>query len=252
MTRIITDTNIWYGISNEDILEISVNHKLCVSIIVINELYTSPNLWKSETTFIMLKKAIKSILDNIEHIEFIHFDPFEYLLKQNVHNLKPRLSLIEYLSDLQALVQLQYNQVKELRPDRGDISGLTNYINEKSKEYKKLIDSDKEKFKKLNTKIYTEKLILSWANDNLETIGIKEQKISTLVHEKNELLLNSFDDMLREVSKSGKKIKDNDWIDIFNLTYVAKGDLYWTKEKSKLKHIENSGSKHYVFDRSFR
>jgi len=251
MTRVITDTNIWYGISDKDIQEISEKYKLCVPIIVINELYTSRNLWKSEYTFNLLKKAVKAILENLQYIEFIHFDPFEYMLKQTALDLKPRLSLIDYISDLQALLQLEYNQVKEIRPHRGDISDLTNFINEKSIEYKKLVDSNKQKFKKLDTKKYTENLILSWANDNLKMIGISSTELFNLSHEKNELLVDTFDDILREVSKSDKKIKDNDWIDIFNLTYVAKGDLYWTMEKSKLRHIENSGNKHYLFKRNF-
>nr|WP_315239640.1 hypothetical protein [uncultured Flavobacterium sp.] len=250
MVRVITDTNVWYGISDKDILEISSQYKLCVPIIVVNELYTSRNLWKSEITFNLLKKAIKSVLDNIERIEFIHFDPFEFILKETVLDLKPRLSLIEYILDLKALVNLSYNQVKDIRPDRGDISGLTNYINDKSLEYKKLIDSDKLKFKKLNTRGYTENLILNWANDNLEMMGF-DHKIPRLNKDKNELLIDTFDDVLREVSKSGKKIKDNDWIDIFNLTYVGKGDLYWTMEKSKLRHIQNSGNVNYIFERSF-
>lgn len=250
-TNIITDTNVWYNITRKDVLEISNDYKLQLPIIIINELYTSPNLWKSESSFNSLKTAIRNILENIENINFIEFDPFEFLLKQVKSDLIPRLSLSGYIQDLRALVQLSYEQVKDIRPDRGDISNLTNYINDQSKEYKKLIKSDEQKFRRLNTKHYTEKLILGWANDNLELIGIKEPKITTLDKEKNELLVDTFDELLRLISRSEAKIKDNDWVDIFNLTYVAKGDLYWTKEKSKLNHIENSGNKHYIFERSF-
>ena len=55
-----------------------------------------------------------------------------------------------------------------------------------------------------------------------------------------ELLIVIFDSLLREVSKSGKKIENNDWVDVFLLTYVQENDLYWTNEKSKIRLIKDS------------
>lgn len=251
MKRIITDTNVWYNIDSHKVQEISKNFKLVVPIIVINELYTSPNLWRSETTFQNLKKAANTIIANTSILEFVELDSFEYLLKDILPDIQPRLNLQSYLNELKALTTLRFDQVKDVRTDRGDISGLTNFINERSIGYKKIVDSDKNRFKKMDTRGYTEKYILMLANDNLEKLDSSYPKMESLNKDKFELLVNTFDDIFREVSKSGKKMQDNDWVDIFNLTYAAKGDLYWTKEKSKLRHIENSGCEGYIFNESY-
>lgn len=248
--RIITDTNIWYSITKKEILEIIQNYEIVIPIIVLSELYTSPNIYISQVTHNELKKAVNTILENINSIHFIEFDPFEFLLKNISPNISPRLSSQWYLDEFKYLLQLDYNLVKEKHPKRAGISDLTQFVNEKSIGYKKIVDKDKNRFKNLDTRKYTESYILKLANDNLETINNTFPKIQALDFSKNELLINTFDDLLREVSKSGKKIKDNDWIDIFNLTYVSQDDLYWTKEKSKIKHIENVKLEHYLYQKN--
>lgn len=251
MKRVITDTNIWYNINSEELKEISKNFKLVVPIIVINELYTSRNLWKSKETFEYLQKALTTIVENVSILEFIELDPFEYLLREIHPSIEPRLNVKSYLEEFEALTKLSYAQVKNIQVDRGDISGLTDYINGRSIGYKKLVDSNKDKFKKMDTRGYTEKYILMLANDNLAHLDNSYPRIESLNKDKFELLINTFDDIFREVSKSGKKIKDNDWVDIFNLTYAGKEDLYWTNENSKLRHVENSGCENYLFQKSY-
>nr|WP_315220209.1 hypothetical protein [uncultured Flavobacterium sp.] len=249
--KIITDTNIWYDLNSTEVLEISKNYILVIPIIVLNELYTSPNLWRSKDKFDKLKKAVKTIIDNKAKIEFIELDPFEFLLHDIFPINKSRLNLQEYLNALTELTTLEFEQVKDIRIDRYDISGFTNFINEKSIDYKKRVDSDKGKFKRLNTLGYMEKYILMLANDNLAQVDSSYPKMESLNNNKFEMLINTFDEMFREVSRSTMKLEDNDWIDIFNMTYVAKGELYWTKEKSKLRHIKSAGCEQYLFNQSY-
>lgn len=247
MKRVITDTNIWYQISQRDINNISKDYKLVIPIIVLNELYTSPNVYKSSETLASLKKAVKIILHNVDKFEFIKHDPFEYILKEIKPDLYPRLSVTYYLNEFENLLRLDFDILKKIHPERSDISGLTNNINFQSINYKKIVDRDKQKFKKLDTRNFTESLILRYANDNLESLNSLYPKIVELDKNKYSLLINTFDGLLREVSKSGKKIRDNDWIDIFNLTYTSNNDLYWSKEKNIINLIKNAGLEHLLF-----
>lgn len=247
MKKIITDTNIWYSSTQEQIDEVCKTNRLVVPITVLSELYTSPNIYKSESTLNNLKIATKKILYNARFVDFIYYDPFEYLIKDILPELKPRLSVAYYLNEFEALKHLNYYELKEKHPERFNISSLTNHINTRSIFYKEKIDKDKKAFKKLNTRNFTIQFILKLANDNLQQINDTFPKIITLNEEYN-LLIETLNELLREVSRSTQKLKDNDWIDIFNLTYVGKNDLYWTLEKSKIRLITNIGLDKYLFN----
>lgn len=247
MKRVITDTNIWYSITQNEIDEISKNYLLTIPITVLSEIYTSPNLYKSEETFLKLKNAVKIILFNARFIDFIRYDPFEFLLKDIVKELKPRLSVAYYLNEFEALKNLEFKQLVNNHPERYDISDLTNFINEQSIFYKEKIDKNKQAFKKLDTRDFTKNYILKLANDNLQNLNISYPNITEL-GENYILLVNSLNELLREISRSNQKLKDNDWIDIFNLTYVGKNDLYWTLEKSKKRLIERVNLSSYLFN----
>lgn len=247
MKKIITDTNIWYSITQEQVDEISKTFKLTLPITVLSELYTSPNMHKSSESLLVLKKAVRMVLYNARFVDLIHFDPFEFILSDVKTDLKPTLSVAWYLNEFEFLIKLDYDKLKSTHPKRFDISGLSNYVNKQSIEYKKRVDADKISFKKLDTRKFTENYILKLANDNLQSLNSSFPIIPNLDYEKYELLINTFDDLLREISKSGKKIRNNDWIDMFNLAYVNNGDLYWTNEKSIIKSIQNVGLNHYLF-----
>ena len=250
--KIITDTNIWYTISNEEIFNISKDYQLVVPVIVLNEIYTSPNISLSEETFENLKKAVNRILQNLNCLEFIEYYPFHYLLKNSYSEIKREQNSKFYIDEFNALVKLNYETVKNKSAIRGDISGLTEHINNTSLSYKKVINKNlesKTKFKKINTLELTESLILKYVNEILEIEDVNFPKINELTTE-NELLLKTFDKLLREVSTvTTKKIEDNDWFDIFNLIYVGKDDLYWTHEVSKKKLIIDLGLENYLYEK---
>jgi len=44
-------------------------------------------------------------------------------------------------------------------------------------------------------------------------------------------------------------MKVNDWNDLGILAYVSPSNLYWTKDREWLKHIEKAGLGHYLFER---
>ncbi len=247
MKRIITDTNVWYSITQEQIDEISKSYRITVPITVLSELYTSPNMFKSEQTLDVLKQTVKTILYNARFVEFIKYDPFEYMLKDILPELTPRLSVAYYLNEFEILKNLTINDLREMHPERFDISGLTNYINEQSVSYKERVDNNKQFFKKLDTTDFTVKFILKLVNDNMQNLNSSYPEIKTL-GDNYRLLIASLNDLLREISRSTQKLKDNDWIDIFNLTYVGKDDLYWTFEKSKKRLIATVGLEHHLFN----
>lgn len=246
MKRIVTDTNIWYAITQNQIDEISKSYRLTIPITVLSELYTSPNMFRSEDTLKNLKKALDIILYNARFVDFIKHDPFEYILKDIFSDLNPRLSVAWYLNEFEALKNLTLKDLAEKHPERFDISKLTNDINQKSVAYKERIDANKQAFKKLDTTGFTISFILKLANDNLKTINPLFPEIKTL-GEDYELLIIALNELLREISRSNQKLKDNDWIDMFNLTYVGKDDLYWTHENSKKRLIKTIGLESYLY-----
>jgi hypothetical protein len=254
MKNIITDTNIWYNIEPNEFQNIKENnYNLIVPIIVLNELYTSPNIHLSQKTFDKVKIAIENILRFENELEFIKYNPFEFLIKKIMPQYETSNNVEFYINEFRAFIQLKFTDIKNNHPKRTDISGLTDFINNQSITYKTLINKNNEtkgKFKKFCTKDLTEQLILKYANDNLETVNNKLPKIDKL-NTDNELLINVFDNLLREVSKTGKKIEDNDWVDIFNLAYVGKNDLYWTKEKSKQKLVIKSELQKYLYENNY-
>lgn len=247
MKKIITDTNIWYSVTQEQVDKISKTYRFVLPITVLSELYTSPNTHKSPESLLTLKKAIRMVLYNARFVDFIYFDPFEFLLKDVKADLTPRLSVAWYLNEFEYLIKFDFDKLKTAHPVRFDISGLSNYLNKQSIIYKKRVDADKIGFKKLDTRKFTENYILKLANDNLQSFNSSFPIVPNLDYVKYELLINTFDDLLREISKSGKKIRNNDWIDIFNLAYVNNDDLYWTNEKSIVKSIQDVGLNHYLF-----
>ena len=208
MKKIITDTNIWYSSTQEQIDEVCKTYRLVVPITVLSEQYTSTNIYKSESTLNNLKIATKKILYNARFVDFIYYDPFEYLIKDILPELKPRLSVAYYLNEFEALKHLNYYELKEKHPERFNISSLTNHINTRSIFYKEKIDKDKKAFKKLNTRNFTIQFILKLANDNLQQINDTFPKIITLNEEYN-LLIETLNELLREVSRSTQKLKDN-------------------------------------------
>lgn len=248
--RVITDTNIWYGIGQKNIIfPDNSNIILCVPLIVLSEIYSSPNAQKSQENFDMLISAVKSILNYKEKIEIIDIFPFEYILKYDNPNIKYYGNAEFYFKEFEAMIQLKYEDVKNVPPIRASISTLTQFINETSKSYKKIISANSDKFKKTDTIPLTESLLLKYINDCRidENKAFPELKI---INKKEfQLLLNTFDSFLREVSKTNKKITDNDWIDLFNLVYVGKYDLFWTKEKRLKKRITELELEKYLFEK---
>ncbi|AQG82035.1 hypothetical protein [Spirosoma montaniterrae] len=65
-----------------------------------------------------------------------------------------------------------------------------------------------------------------------------------------ELFLNVFNEWLRQLDlQNNLKMNLNDWNDVFNLVYVAPGDLYWTRDYKKTwEFIKQAGLSHYLFE----
>lgn len=193
MKKIITDTNIWYSITQDQVDEISKTYRFVLPITVLSELYTSPNMHKSSESLLTLKKAVRMVLYNARFVDFIRFDPFEFLLNDVKTDLKPRLSVAWYLNEFESLMKLDYDKLKSTHPERFDISGLSNYVNEQSIEYKKRVDENKIRFKKLDTRKFTENYILKLANDDLQSLNSSFPIIPNLNYEKYELLINTLE-----------------------------------------------------------
>lgn len=248
--RVITDTNIWYGIGQKTIIfPEDSNINLCVPLIVLSEIYSSPNAQKSQENFDFFISAIESLLKYKSKIEIIDIFPFEYVLKFDNPNIKYYGNAGFYFKEFEAIVQLKYEDVKNVTPIRTSISTLTDFINETSKSYKKIISVNSDKFKKTDTLPLTESLLLKYINDCRIDENKMFHELKIIDKTEFQLLLNTFDSFLREVSKTNKKMTDNDWIDFFNLVYVGKNDLFWTKEKRLKERIKEVELGKYLYEK---
>jgi hypothetical protein len=63
-----------------------------------------------------------------------------------------------------------------------------------------------------------------------------------------ELFLLAWEIYHKELNLGSEKLKENDWIDLFNLVYVKPGFKYWTEDKKWIRIFNlNDKLKKYIF-----
>ena len=101
----------------------------------------------------------------------------------------------------------------------------------------------KEKVWNLDTMDNTKGLL----NSLVYTITQRSYKLGkNFPWEKVDLFINVFDEFCKDHEMTNRKVKPNDFYDLFNLAYVQPGDKYWTKEKYWNRLIERRGYSHYL------
>ncbi|MWB92815.1 hypothetical protein GON26_00400 [Flavobacterium sp. GA093] len=252
MRNIITDTNIWYSITNEEIADLfEKGYRLVISSIILNEIYTSRNLYLNLKSFEAVKVAMSNILKNQNYIKFIDLNPLEFILSNIDPQIEPSTNSKFFLDRFKEILNANFGTLTDKDIHRGDISGLTTFINETSVKYKEEIKTNSINFKSCETIKSTESLIKIYVNDNLQQLNKGLPILVDLDYDKNGFFIIAFDELLRELSRSEQKLVDNDWVDIFNMAYVGKNDLYWTKEKSKQRLANNSKTEHFLYENSY-
>ena len=78
-------------------------------------------------------------------------------------------------------------------------------------------------------------------NSNIEFNQLELPEITKYNFENIELFINVFDKHLRDIAISEEKLKDNDWNDLFLMSYVKPEYKFWTFEKKWIRKINELG-----------
>ena len=244
----ICDTNIWY-----DLHDYPDSYKnsgdLVLTPLVTKEISNSPKLVNK---FEMIQKACKNIFKYGNDI--ILETPLEYLLKLDnqvfidsipYQYLSNEFEVISRISDggkikedKKIALRQHIEKIKEnLTKGTSDVQDILNQV-------RKNID-DRRNRKKQNTIETTKELIRKVF---IETPTNNQYKLSdNFDWSKIELFLYTFDMYFKDLEvNTTMKIKDNDWIDIFNILYVSPKDKYFTKDNTWLRIIKSAEMEKYL------
>lgn len=255
--EIICDTNIWYAIAcgKINLNSLAVNHKLTATYVNLRELVASPNIVDKP---LLIKKSIKAIEEYAYKIEYDAPLPFICKLSglSKVSNNKglelyDTLKSFSSLSDSKILKKaklLSYELSKSSTNAKKGVLNVTDFVNNE------LLEAIKTTVKKQKRKKQ------HWKADNSKEL---KQLIQNWVYRdsgysitenfdwnKIELLLGIMQRYFKELEISGRKIKPNDWLDLFNMAYVQPSDKYWTLENSWNRYIEEAELLKYKYEPS--
>lgn len=239
--KIILDTNIWYGLfENENLLR-DLNQSLVT------------------TTFLNYYELIKNrgIVNNVERSKWIFnkmyefqtiFEPpFVHIAKQyQFYHYKNIIELEDYIQFL-----IRYKKGDFIDPERtneffdynnsmnSDFQNLSVLYNEEAQKIKGRIKDNKKHLMKDSTVLIKEYVVyivyLATGKD-----------ISNMDFDKVELLVKTLDLYFKRLEIGDLKSTTNDIIDFFMLSYVQPGDLYITKDKKWKKLIIDCGCESYL------
>ena len=243
MKKIITDTNVWYEIGKDRNL-FPVNDLIELPLPVLYELYTSRNIIKSEEKFSEIQSAVNAILHFKNDIHFNHLNPIDNLINIHYPNYKPSNSVKKYLDEFEALSKLTYDECKNVKnsDERKVVSTTTDYYNKISKNYKLEIKNiGKNNFQKWDSLPKTKQLLIVIMNSNIEINHLELPQIKKYNFENIEFFIKVFDRHLRDIAISQEKLKDNDWNDLFLMSYVSPESIFWTFEDKWIRKINDLG-----------
>lgn len=248
MKNIITDTNVWYEIGkNYELFPRDKNVELPLPVLF--ELFTTENLTRSENTFTALKLAVSAILDFKTEISFNHYSPIEFLIKSNFPEFETTNNVDNYLIEFAALRELAFEDCINVNQShlRDVITDTTDYYNKVSLNYKEEIKKiGKSEFQKWNTLPKTQKIVTDLMNLEIESQKLNLPKIEDFDFTKVGVFINVFDKHLRDIALTGERLRDNDWNDIFLLTYVQQNSQYWSFEDKWNRKISELGFDDYL------
>lgn len=243
MENIICDTNIWYDIAKGNIMpEKIANLKLIGTAVNIVEIASTPNLVKDIE---LVKRTIKALQNY--HFKIISTNPFDHIIsifdssfEPNDEQVKRLLNDFETLDNIPNLTELSSKELEVVKESVSKVVARKDYItgvvndvlfqtqifiknNHLKKSYlsKSYKDSWKSFFIMLISEYYKEKY--------KKKFSIAENDIKW---ERLAFFMTAWDEYFKHLDiQYGRKFKNNDWYDLFNLVYVQPEFKYWTSEK---------------------
>jgi hypothetical protein len=244
----ICDTNIWYDLQNCPDAQKDSGY-LMLTPLVAKEISNSPKLVNK---FEMSQQACKNIFKYGNDI--ILETPLEYLLKLDnqifvdtiaYQILSNEFEVLSRISDggkikeeKKIVLQQHIEKIREnLTTGTSDVQDILNQV--------RITIDDRRNHRKQNTIETTKELIKKVF---IETPTNNQFKVSDHFNwSKIELFLYTFDMYIKELEvNTTMKIKDNDWIDIFNMLYVSPKDKYFTKDGTWLRIIKLAKMEKYL------
>jgi len=232
----ICDTNIWYELHEKE----NPYKDLILTPLSIKEIANSPKLInKLDTLRIATDNIFKSGNDVIIKT------PLEYLLSidgQEYDGKQPQKSLdyeFEVLCRLKNGITFPENQLPSLQKH---IDKVRRTISESSASLQEMLIAvrknikDNKKQQKIDTIEITKNVIRKFIETATNGKFTLTEEFDWSRIELFLFSLNAYFKIL-EVNTT-MKVKDNDWIDLFNLMYVTPADKYLTEDKGALKCVK--------------
>ena len=243
--KIIADTNIWYGFSQDKkLFEKFHKEPISPTFANIHELSKSENLIDKED---LSRSAIQMLFKFKENV--IYEPPFIYLaqLKQEFKYdiISESGHWLEFTSKFAKGHSIDPDKKEEFKQQildlRKSLVEVSKLFNEEAESIRKRI-LDKKAHKKIDTYQITAEFInfcvIQSTKGNVNIDGFNLDNI--------ELLVKTLDHFFKTLETSHMKVQANDWYDFAILTYVQPGDKYWTREKRWIKLITEAGCGHYL------
>ncbi|WP_413998138.1 hypothetical protein ACMDB5_10095 [Flavobacterium sp. W1B] len=243
--KIIADTNIWYGLGQDENLFAKVKKDpIAPTFANIHELSKSENLIDKED---LSRSAIQMLFKFKENT--IYEPPFIYLTKLKQEYKYDIISEIghwlEFTSKFAVGHSISPDKLEEFKQEilagRESLEEVAKLFNNEAENIRNRI-LDKKAHKKIDTYQITAEFINFCVEQSTKgKVNIDGFELGNI-----ELLVKTLDHFFKTLETSHMKVQANDWYDFAILAYVQPGDKYWTREKRWQNLINDAGCGHYL------
>lgn len=241
MESVICDTNIWYDLANKKYdKSLLIRDQLIGTSINLREIASSPYLISNLNLIVNAIKSItkfhdKIFIDNcMDHLITIFHKDYLAISKTEEDILNGFTTLINInINDIPA------ERFKEVKRRLNNITvpsqNLVDQINNGLPEIRQKIKQSIGKKKHRQTdftrtwKIFISELVSIYSKENCEkeyVIDIDDENWKNI-----DLFITTWERYFNKLELEKRKIRKNDWPDLFNLVYVQPGYKYWTSDK---------------------
>ncbi len=259
MENIICDTMIWYYLGNKIFEFPKRKVNLIGTSVSIRELGTTPNLNKKKIH--LVQNAAKAFLLFPKHV--IKTNPLDYIIKHffndfNIHHdveenlIKgfERLAIMDLQSISNSTFEEIKRQIDEIRiPQRNYINKINSEIIPKRNEHVKNNTTAKQ-LRKTDISFLVKDYFCDLIYEFSKTTFNKKYKIDPLDERWNHFktFTLAWEVYHKEIDIGSEKLKENDWVDLFNLVYVNSNFKYWTIDQKILRILNlNTELKNIIY-----
>lgn len=251
--KVICDTNIWYELYDNPSLLNQLNHiELVLTFNSLNEFRRSYNS-KNPTLYQGVAKAIINF-----HDEYFYLNPFQYIKKLDHGNWQPKVEhgkgILDELNKLAEMPnELVVQHVQQIGEDLDTVIKESHEnLEEGNSAINDLLQSIRKSISKIPKDDYRQ---FDMKNDLIDLISLLVKEDTGVEVSPRfdwtqlELFLAVTECYFKDLALStNAKIKQNDWIDLFNLIYVNPGMKYWTRENKWIQIIKRVDLEPYLFE----